>query len=320
MSGILNNKERILDLVVTQEGRRQISSGKLVVNYASFSDYQTFYQKDNTTGITDDASNRIFFETNGAYQDVIVPEIQVGNEIRPFKTKDFDVLGNGTIASGTFKKGFQDSKVLLGGGYLDEINNNFFDNITQNFLDLRVLATKDVFSDTTDFTLLESVGKFSIVSDNDFNKIKTNNGTISAENMPSLFESEYFSHLPNFKYLPPVNTLGSEETVAQPLGDYNFQKIKIESFFDVQKALQDKQKIEVKFSDTSRQNNLCLQVFECFDDNNGTKIEKLSSVDFGEFSYIQTQKDNKNIYFIGKIVRDGNGSDTYFNIFTIVAE
>ena len=65
---------------------------------------------------------------------------------------------------------------------------------------------------------------------------------------------------------------------------------------------------------------LFLQVFECFDDGDGLRIEKLSNIDFGEFSYLETNDANKNIYFIGKIIQDGNGSDTYFNIFTLVAE
>ena len=37
------------------------------------------------------------------------------------------------------------------------------------------------------------------------------------------------------------------------------------------------------------------------------KIEKLSNVDFGEFSYLETKDNNKSVYFIGKIIKDGNG-------------
>ena len=45
MAGILDNKERIIDSIVTLEGRRQVIGGKLKVEFASFSDRYTFYQK-----------------------------------------------------------------------------------------------------------------------------------------------------------------------------------------------------------------------------------------------------------------------------------
>ena len=321
MSGILNNKERILDLVVTQEGRRQISSGKMVINFASFSDYATFYQKSGSLNYAEDASNRIFFESNTSYQDVIVPEIPVGNEIRPFKTKDFILPGNGKVASGTFNLGFRDIPNVLTGGMLGEISDKFFSSITDNFNDLRILGTNDQFSDSNNFELLENTGSFSITSDDDFNKIKSNFGSINAEDAPSLFADKYFSHLPNFQYLPPVNTLSANEDSPRPLGEYfKLQEERINTYLDLQKILENKQKIEIKFYDTSRFNNVCLQIFECFDDGSGINIEKLSTIDFGEFSYFETKDNNKNVYFIGKIIRDGDGSDTYFNIFTIVAE
>ena len=44
MAGILNNKERVLDFTITKEGRKQISSGRMRVEYASLTDRHTFYQ------------------------------------------------------------------------------------------------------------------------------------------------------------------------------------------------------------------------------------------------------------------------------------
>ena len=45
MAGILDSKTRFIDLIVTQEGRRQLASGKMRAEYASVSDINTLYDK-----------------------------------------------------------------------------------------------------------------------------------------------------------------------------------------------------------------------------------------------------------------------------------
>ena len=59
MAGILDSKTRFIDMIVTQEGKRQISTGRLRAVYASVSDDQTFYDPLEV----DDVSNRIFFQS-----------------------------------------------------------------------------------------------------------------------------------------------------------------------------------------------------------------------------------------------------------------
>ena len=45
MAGILDKKTRFIDYVITQEGKRQLASGKLRAEYASVTDMHTFYDK-----------------------------------------------------------------------------------------------------------------------------------------------------------------------------------------------------------------------------------------------------------------------------------
>jgi hypothetical protein len=45
MSGILNTKQRIMDTILTQEGKRQLASGELRLNFITFTDNATFYKK-----------------------------------------------------------------------------------------------------------------------------------------------------------------------------------------------------------------------------------------------------------------------------------
>ena len=45
MSGILNKKHQLIDLVVTEEGKRQMSMGMFRPTFASFTDKHTFYSE-----------------------------------------------------------------------------------------------------------------------------------------------------------------------------------------------------------------------------------------------------------------------------------
>ena len=49
--GILDKKTRFIDMIVTEEGRRQISSGELKAAFISLSDSQAFYEKENQENV-----------------------------------------------------------------------------------------------------------------------------------------------------------------------------------------------------------------------------------------------------------------------------
>ena len=70
--GILDKKTRFIDLVVTQEGKRQIAAGKLRAEFATLSDIGTFYSK----AEHDDVDNRIYFEVMERPENSIVLEIE----------------------------------------------------------------------------------------------------------------------------------------------------------------------------------------------------------------------------------------------------
>ena len=63
MSGILDSKSRIMDAVITSEGRLLLSQGIFEIAYASFTDRDTFYDSSTISGSTDEAVNRIFLES-----------------------------------------------------------------------------------------------------------------------------------------------------------------------------------------------------------------------------------------------------------------
>ena len=59
VAGILDPKVRIIDTVITQEGKRQIAQGGLRAVYASVSDSKSFYGGTVASGSLD-ASSRIY--------------------------------------------------------------------------------------------------------------------------------------------------------------------------------------------------------------------------------------------------------------------
>ena len=73
MAGILNNKTRIMDVIVTREGRRQIADGNLRAKFASLTDTQAFYESDIISGSTD-PTDRIYFEASSSPIDRIIFE------------------------------------------------------------------------------------------------------------------------------------------------------------------------------------------------------------------------------------------------------
>jgi hypothetical protein len=69
----------------------------------------------------------------------------------------------------------------------------------------------------------------------------------------------------------------------------------------------------VKFEPTSLSNNIVAQIFEI----NGTEIKKLDVIDYGSYQY---QGSSKHAYFVGKVLVDSNGSQTFVKMFTLVFE
>lgn len=98
MSGILDNKKRVIDALLTFEGRRQMASGDLRIEYVSFSDTGTYYSKDVVSG-SSDATSRIFLEACNLPQDQITFEADDGGRLKPFRNeagiqiKDGQILG-----------------------------------------------------------------------------------------------------------------------------------------------------------------------------------------------------------------------------------
>lgn len=360
MAGILDSKERVMDFIITQEGKRQAGFGELRVKFASFTDLHTFYEASGSAQISnlaDDASNRIFFEAHSRYQDLVVPELEAGTSLRPFKTSDFNVAG-GLIASGTFKSGFIDTPDVMlassSNGSFEFIDGmdlqavpKVLDGIAQNFFEQRTIGSIDEYSENNNFILQPSFYNFKIDDFTDYLRTtQASGGTITLENVPSMFNDFRFERFPNFLYLPPENMpLPGEQSGSKLANYFNFSENGVSTaiiqgdtaaetallsaegqkkveFPILLEWLKTKQKFTVEFEQTSRANNIICQIFEA----GNLGFDKLSIIDYGQFpdenpgSPESLVSPSRRVFFVGKIRRDSTGAETFICLFTMVVD
>jgi hypothetical protein len=189
--------------------------------------------------------------------------------------------------------------------------------ITQNFTDQRIVGSIDEFSLYQNVIVTPTTGTFKLSNTTQFLRASSATQKTLLEEIPSLFSDRRFADFPNFKFLPPVNRPRPGDTEKQPIGNYpRLNEQEIISLDELEQSLVGKQKVDFQFSETSRSNNLVVQFFE--QDTSG--VEKLSVVDFGEFEDDDPNSPGKRVLYIGKVVRDGFGSETFLCIFTVVID
>ena len=320
MAGILDSKQRVMDFVITSEGLRQAGTGQMRINFASFTDCHTFYETSGSLEIpelADDASKRIFFETYNRYQDVIVPELEAGFSLRPFRTANFDVIGV-TIASGTFQTGISTHPNILSGAQLQKNIEPMLDGITKNFDDQRIIGTFDEFSLYQELKVEPLSGTLVYHDQTDFLRAgRGAAGNVQLDFVPSIFSDRRFAHFPNFKFLPPVNLPRPGEQTSEVLGNYpNLGERNIVNIDELEEYLAGKHSTTFQFSETSRKNNVVIQLFE----QDLLGLDKLSVVDFGVFDDDEPGSRGKRVFYVGKMLRDASGAETFMCIFTVVIE
>lgn len=302
MAGFLDSKSRIMDTIVTNEGRRQVASGKMRIEFVSFSDGSTFYQADLVSGSAD-ASNRLILEPVSLGRDQITVETDDSGLLIPYESNGI------TLVDGTLTETGSAAEV---GAAFASLAGLLLEETTQNYRLLNPIGTKDIFDDSSDFVASITGSVFS-VSDSTptySSKIKE----ISVTDADSFFQDQRLAHIPNFRHLPPVNKGTNDLLAAYACPG----QASVQSFDQIKKALVGRERITVNFTDTSRESNLVTQIFEV----RGDKMSKMDIIDFGEFSTTDTDGAtvSKQVYFVGKVFVDDLGTYTFINVLTVVFE
>lgn len=336
MSGILDNKTRVLDTILTLEGRSQLSQGGIDVAYLSFTDAATFYRADVASG-SQDATLRIYLESCQLPQDQITFQADDSGNVLPFSNADgipqspgkilaYTYTGVSSSVVGATVQPTQTVSASTGAAFAANAD-ALLASSGQNFNKLRVLSTFDTVFEEAGFGAGPNQITFTINNTSPIKNTAQFSTQISA--LDSIFSDPRFSGSPNFKYLPPINKVSDmtldlsdhRATSQLQIGNYvpwgRTQAFGL-SYAQIMYELQYYQQLgcmrTVNFDPTSLQNNLVGQFFE----KQYNTLVKLDVVDFGIHRTGNPAQPTAHVFFVGKVLLDEKGSDTFIHLFTLV--
>lgn len=325
MSGILDSKSRVLDTILTLEGKKQLArGGGLDIKYVTFSDSATHYSADIASG-SSDATVRLYFEACNLPQDQISFTADDSGTLNVFPNSDNDVtLKSGriirtSVSSSIFNEstGSLVGYEILTGSAFASIASNMLTSSIDNFQKLQIIGSVNSTFEDKNFSINPKSVQFLM---SDVGPIaKTSVRETHVNNLESLFVDPRFSNAPNFKYMPPVMNTPNKDVIA------NYKCLGLQTNLisqdDINQSLVNELKKYESFGycktisidPTSRQNRLMCQMFEISHDT----MKKLDVIDYG---IINVAGARKHIFFVGKVFIDNNGSQNFVNMFTMVFE
>ena len=288
--GILDSKTRIIDLILTNEGKRQLVNGEMVAEYISFSDSSISYN--------DEDLEKLILESNNLPQDEITPESDVNELLRKIVTSNFKIINS---------KVYDINLNPLSGSELS----NYFDEVSksslENFKKLQIIKSYDSFDQFENLSSNITSSYFSITKDdiNQFDNTNKPNFNLNINTMPSIFLDPDASKSKNYLYLPPVDENNNQ------LFDYGFKKGTNEIINDVslRERLKNKKRSIFKLTGSGKNH---IQIFQSQND----MLKKLDIIKHGEF--IDEESNKNEAYFAGKLIVDETGNSTFYRMFTIL--
>lgn len=319
MSGILDPKSRVLDSVVTLEGRRQMASGRFKIDFVTFSDSATFYERDAVSGSADIGS-RVHFECSQLPQDQITFEADDSGKLVPMANTSGLTLAGGRILSGS-----ADEFVILSGSAFASQAETLLASSLDNFQNLMTIGTLDSVFEDDHFELSHGEIKFRVTNDVPISDLSSQTANISQ--LESFFSDDRFSNIPNFKFLPPINRVADKNLDPlnpavrkqykmgefQTLGSNNIlSPEQLDSQLDA--ARKKGNSVVVRFDPTNNTNRLAGQFFEMRDG----ELRKLDVLEFGRFKVDDDEYPDRHVFFAGKVYQDDFGAHTFVRLFTLV--
>lgn len=338
MSGILDSKTRVVDTIITSEGRRQLALGGIDVQYATFTDGATFYRADAVSG-SQDATTRIYFEACQQPQDEVTFLADDDGNIRPFRNAAGVSVAGGRILEYSFgpvtgsAAVASESVVALQGQQFASQAEALLSSATDNFQKLYLIATQDKVFDDDKFALGPADITYTIHDGKPLHDPATHVTHITSHD--SVHSDPRFGDKPNFRYMPPINkitdgTLNSPTNAPdprvlknfylgffKPLGRTQLFKLTYAHVMQELRRYHDQGYSHVvSFDPTSSDNQLIGQFFE----RTGSVLRKLDVIDYGHHNTGNPQAPLARIFFVGKVVVDEKATDTFIHLFTLVFE
>ena len=308
MAGILDPKSRIMDVVLTQQGRRQIASGKMRIEYATFTDLGASYDATIDYSI-EDPSGKLYLEAlTDVSADMITFETDDSGYLLPF-TGDLAAIS----AGGNLIPGSGSSDLT---GSITATSEFLLQSITQSLGWNQIIGTNDPLSETTGFQVSQPSITFNVRDGFPFDHSRGDVEYATLNTIESLQNDMRLSNLPNFKYLPPVN--GAGVLAGKTLASYpNYHETSDTDRIAMQSRLSQLESAEIAFLETSSENNFIMQAFEV---SGLSSITKLDAIDYGYRSSLENPQKLVRTIFLGKVYTDTASDPTFVNMFTLELE
>ena len=328
MAGILDSKSRILDNIITLEGRRQLSLGKVSIEYVTFTDSATFYKVD-TGGGPADATARLYLESCNLPQDKITFQADDSGLLNaggPFGFTEGLTLSRGELIVLTGSRAVPVTSPTIFASQIE----NILQSSINNYQNLQILGTIDPVYDDPEFLVSPNAVTFQVYDDL---PIKNDSYVADINYQESLFNDPRLSKLQNFKFLPPIvrtndasiDKSDTDQTIPYRFGSYvpvgRTNSSNEQLNIDLDKSLQTYEDNgymkSIRFDQTTRTNNLLCQIFE----TSGAQLKKLDIIDFGAYDKLTNNRMlTQRIFFAGRLVVDDNNTNSFIHIFTLVFE
>ena len=355
--GLLDQKKRLMDTILTDEGRRQLGTGKFVPAYYSFSDASAVYSPMDTfvsgTAPTDNIATLLTFEAFPLPQDQVAYEADDTGALAVMGNNNYFSSSQGTVRviSGQIVKGWENGTetVLSASNAFTSVATNIINDSSNNFRKLLILKSPDLlYTNRDEFKLSITSSQFRLLP----NMMPGNVQRGQLDATEALYNDRRLSHIENFKFLAPINKRSPGQTNTVPIGNYSGAvngNRQITSYEDLRNEFLNNvvqtgtttetrplQKQTVYFNETSITNRIVGQIFEIGDGY----ITKLDVIDFGVFTVRKPPKDpllfpderaptplnpdvvtsttRIHVYFVGKVMTDSTGTAKYLNICTLV--
>lgn len=275
MSGILDSKSRILDVILTQLGREQMSRGDFEISFATFSDRSVQYKEgllpDNwtkwneTEGVLSGVQGDLFFEAFSSPNDEIIPEISdEGNFLLLQSVSPTLKVVQGVLYEET-TNGYQK---VSGFENIDK----FSDITTSRWNNLQLLKTKNrlqppyLSHNTTENPIIFKVEEKTLVE---------------PKSLPPVIVDERFSNSLNTMFLAPVVSTPQGDTKLRAFNNYTKEYTKDSVLEEIKRKSSAEVSIRIK-SDTKNGYEFYNFLGQAFIGIN-QDVKKYLVVDGGEF-------------------------------------
>jgi len=309
MSGILDEKSRIIDFILTEEGYKQMSIQDIRFKYATFSDNSSLYESDENN-VYVSGSHNFRMEASNNILDLVNPEIDLNRG--GFYNLGLDT-GDGSASNAYDLLNEDEQTFLTASSVLHErIENNLKNKnilLTTGSLDLDniLIYTDSGISEFERFNLIQLDGELPPTM------LKRD---VYLTEFDLIKDDARFANKTNFMYMPPITKNGSE------LGSYiNTQdgpskvivKNSVNNISDFNNAinesifqLDNNDKVQKKTFYISKKKSDDKFIFQIYDIAKSLNlIEKLVIIDHGDIQHIDISGRRKfrRVFSAGKLYR-----------------